>query len=397
MNKLITIFTVMLIVWSGWAEPAYADSLIDEIFATQRIHIARLKSVDFVYTEQFRPSKHVLENNTGPSFLKPYNMVFRFHKKGEKFRIETALEGSDVLPNQIHMITAFDLNKLQRLDKDRLHLRVQSKPVIPSREINLPLTRPYRYIFLGRKDFSLTALQTKSVWNELKSRVTKTGTARVADQDCVLVEFNYTDRGRICRTYFAKELLHYPIRTDVLNATTTKLIVKLVVTDVEKRTTDQGPVVIPVEMTESQWHPDSGHPTFTLRESIDRSRLVINEDIPDEVFTIPIHMARSYEDADNADMYFSVDEVRNIGVEELLSAQPIKVKPKDSSISTDLSQNEYNAGRATEEVHVLGNRPDAEDKAGGRLGLKPALFIAAAVALALLVVFLATRRLSTAG
>jgi hypothetical protein len=394
MNKPIATFTIILIAWSGCTGPASADSLIDEIFTNQRIHVARLKSVDVVYTEQFRPGKQVLESNKVANFHKPHNMVLRFHKKGEKFRIETALEGSDVWPNQIRMITAFDLNKVQRLEKDSLHLRVQSEPIIPSRETNLPLTRPYRYIFLGRKDFSFTMLQTKSVWNELKNRVTKIETSRIEEQECVLVEFDYTDKGRICRTYFAKELLHYPIRTEVLNTATNKLTVKLIVTDVEKRTTDQGRVVIPVVITESQWHQDSGHPTFTLRESIDRSRLFLNEDIPDEVFTIPIHMARSYEDVDDARAYFSVDEVRNVGLEELLSLQQSADELRITDKSVDNTPNEYDAGGIEDGEFVTGNNYEVKYKfkMGSRISFITGLFIV--VIVVVLVVFLVRRRFS---
>jgi hypothetical protein len=367
MNKPFITLTLLLPACFVWAKPASANSLIDEIFATQRIHIARLKSVDIICTEQFRPSKNVIENNTGPSFLRPYNMVFKFHKKGEKFRIETALEGSDVWPNQIRMVTAFDLDKVQRLDKNTLHLRVQSEPIIPSRQMNLPLTRPFRYIFLGQKDLSLTSLWKESVWNELKSRITKIETARIEGQDCILIEFDYSNRSRICRIHFASELLYYPVRTEVVNAETNKPTVKLVVTDVEKRITDHGIVIIPLQISESQWHPDSGLPTFTLRETVDRERLVVNEDIPDEVFTIPIHMARSYEDADDAGAYFSVDSVINAGLEELKNRQQLKTDPEKNNISH--AQNIPNANGLMEvEASVDGDGLDTQDKVGKKRG-----------------------------
>ncbi len=380
MKKSIIKPIVLLLVLLGLVIPLSADNLIDEIFTTQRLHIDRLKSIDFSYVEQFKPNERVVHDGGITSFIKPYKIAYRFQKEGEKFRIETAIDGSDILPDQIHMITAFDLNKVQRLDKDSLHLYVQSGSVSPSKEINLPLTRPYRYIFLDRKDFSFTMLQTKSVWNELKNRVTKIETSQIEDQECILMEFSYTDKGWIGRTYFAKELLYYPIRTEVLNISTNKLIVKLTVTGSKEYATDQGSVIVPMEISESQWHPEAGHPIFNSQQSIEQSSLVINKDIPDEVFTIPIHMARSYEDADDARAYFSVDEIRNVGLEELPSLPESEGRLVTSSRSKVHILKAYDSDGSMEEGAPAASSPsEVKDIVVSQIIIATGLFIAISI------------------
>jgi hypothetical protein len=77
-------------------------------------------------------------------------------------------------------------------------------------------------------------------------------------------------------------------------------------------------------MEQTQWHETGGHRIWTLTHTIDSNSLSVNEDIPDEVFTMPMHMIRSYEDADDRNQYFSTERVIDEGVENL--------RPSDSEL-----------------------------------------------------------------
>ena len=102
-----------------------------------------------------------------------------------------------------------------------------------------------------------------------------------------------------CQVYWARELEYYPIKVQRLNLDGKKYV-EIIVKEVMKRDTAEGPIFVPMIMEQTHWDGTTGQKRLVLKFTIDGNSLSINEDIPDEVFTIPLHMAKKITDYTNS-------------------------------------------------------------------------------------------------
>lgn len=280
---------------------------VDEIFLAQRQNFMRLKSISMIYSEDWEPSEYVKTHTDRPFFRYSSHLVFCFKKEDEKFRIEHALDGTKVHPGQedsvIYSIVAFNLDRYQRFEKRIQHLFLQSQEINPLEETNLPLIIIYRKLFaFSGKRLTFETIKDKSVWDELKQQTIITGNTTVDSHDCVKTDISFPGKmGKMysCQIYWAKELGYYPVKFQLFNLDGKKLI-EITVKKVIKRDTVEGPIFIPMITEHTEWHGTGGHKVWTLKHSIDSDSLSINEDIPDEVFTIPLDMANRISDNTNS-------------------------------------------------------------------------------------------------
>lgn len=297
---------------------AVADGRIDEIFALQRQSLAKIASMDMVYFEDWKPSKYLLAQGPVPSYLEARRMGFRYQQEGVKFRMETGIDGTlDNRPNSWRIITAFDLHKNQFYRKDRLSLRVQNKRTEPAEEYNLPFLRPYRFMFLHRDEFSLADLQNPAIWDDLKKRVRRLEQTSIAGRECTVMEIDYSAKDTLYRVYFANDLACYPVKVQVLSKAFQKVGTDLTVEEIKQYDTEHGSVVFPLVIKQVNMDPEKGEEAYTITYSVDESRFSVNADIPDSVFTIPLHMVREYEDVDDIHAYFNADDIAERGLEQL--------------------------------------------------------------------------------
>ena len=282
---------------------------VDEIFLAQRQNFIRLKSISIIYSEDWEFSEYVKEHSTLPNFRYSRHLVFGFKKKGAKFRAESALEGTKVHPEQedsiIRRITAFNSDKYQRFEKRALHLQIQSREINPLEETNFPLIMPYRGLFSSSGEaLTFEKIENKSFWDSLKQRTKIAGNATVGSFNCVKTDISFPGQTDSYQVYWAKAFGYYPVKFQLFDTGGKKLI-EITVKEVIKRQTAEGPVFIPMIMEQTRWHSTGGHEIFTLKHSVDGNSLSINEDIPDEVFTINADSAKriSYENSwDNYDV-----------------------------------------------------------------------------------------------
>jgi thiol-disulfide isomerase/thioredoxin len=281
----------ILLLFIPYVNAATEPDLVEEIFLAQRQNFMRLKSISMIYSEDWEPS---VRNSR--------HIVFGFKKEGEKFRVDTALDGTKVSPddkNSINSrITAFDLDKYQRFDKRSRWLDFMDRDINPLEEGNLPLIMPYRYLFLTSR-LSFKNIQDKAFWDRLKRDIKNTQKAMIEGQDCIRTDISFSDKARLCQIYWAKEFGFYPIKIQVSNLDGKKLV-EITVKEVMKQETTNGPVFIPMVMEQMDWPETGGYKSWTWRHTIDSNSLSVNEDIPDEVFTIPLHMAKRITDFTNS-------------------------------------------------------------------------------------------------
>jgi hypothetical protein len=312
-NKVIfwwpVAFLTSLAVASGGT-----DGLIDEIFATQRANLSRIESTDMVYFEDWKPSESLVARGV-PSYLQERHVGFRYQREGAKYRIETGIDGTlDNRPNSWRTILAFDLKKTQFFRKDSLALRVQNKQCNPADEYNLPYLRPYRFLFLHQAEFSSAQLQDPATWNDLKTRVSRAEEANVGGHECVVMQIDCPDKNVSYKASFAKDLAYYPVSVQVFNQARKTLTTEVTVNEIQQYETQNGLVVLPLVVTQVNSNEETGKEMYRIKYSVDLKRLSINEDIPDEVFTIPLHMAREYEDADDDTQYYNADDIADRGL-----------------------------------------------------------------------------------
>ena len=292
----------ILLFFTTYIHAAPDTGLVDEIFLAQRKNFMRLKSMSMTHFEDWEPSEYTMKNSDDPIYRNSRRFVFSFQKENEKFRIESALDGTKVSPEQekslIRSITAFDLKKYQRFDKITLWLDFMDRKINPLGELNFPLTRPYTFLFSGER-LSFENIQSRAIWNRLKQRAIITGNTTVEGHDCIKMDIIFPGKTYSCQVYWARELGYYPIKVQRLNLEG-KIYVEIIVKEVTKRDTEEGPIFVPIIMEQSQWDRTTGHNRLVLKFTIDVDSLSINEDIPDEVFTIPLHMAKRVTDYTNS-------------------------------------------------------------------------------------------------
>jgi thiol-disulfide isomerase/thioredoxin len=291
-------------LFTTYIHAATGPDLVDEIFLAQRQNFMRLESISMIYSEDWEPSEYMKGHSSGSTMRNSRHLVFGFKKEGKKFRVETALEGTKVSLEQesskISDITAFDLKKYQVFQKRTQWLAFMDHDINPLEGINFPLIRPYTYLFLG-EELSFENIQDKAFWDKLKKQIKKIQKATIEGHDCIKMDMTLTlpYGARLCHIYWAEEFGYYPIKVQLSNADGNKLV-EITVKEVMKREATNGPVFIPMVMEQTEWLETGGYKYVTIRHTIDSNSLSVNEDIPDEVFTISLHMAKSITDFTNS-------------------------------------------------------------------------------------------------
>ncbi len=292
----------ILLFFTSYIHAAPDTGLVDEIFLAQRKNFMRLKSMSMTFFEDWEPSEYMIKNSDDPIYRNSMHFVFSFQKENEKFRIETALDGTKVSTEQEKSlrcdIIAFDLNKYQRFDKRSLWLAFMDRKINPLEELNFPLTRPYTFIFSGEK-LSFENIQSRSIWNRLKQRAIITGNTTVEGHDCIKMDISFPGKTYSSQVYWARELDYYPIKVQRLNLEGKKYV-EIIVKEVTKRDTAEGPIFVPMIIEQTRWYQPAGHKKLIIKFTIDNNSLSVNEDIPDEVFTIPLNIAKTITDYTNS-------------------------------------------------------------------------------------------------
>jgi thiol-disulfide isomerase/thioredoxin len=291
-----------LLFFTSYFQAAPDTGLVDEIFLAQRKNFMRLKSINMTHSEDWQPSEYMKKNSDDPIYHEPRHFVFNFQKENKKFRIESALDGTKVSPEKENSldrsITAFNSDKYQRFDKRSLWLAFMDREINPLEEMNFPLTRPYIYLFSGER-LSFENIQSETIWNKLKQRVTITGNTTVEGHDCIKMEIIFPGKTYSSQVYWAKEFGYYPIKVQRFNLDGKKYV-EIIVKEVTKRDTEEGPIFVPMIMEQTQWDGTTGYKRLVLKYTIDGNSLSVNEDIPDENFTIPLYMAKKITDYTNS-------------------------------------------------------------------------------------------------
>ena len=327
--RWVSVVLVVAVSTSGAFE---YESIVDEVFTTQRHQFLSMRTIDMSYSEKIEYSEYL--RNFGLDYASSGDRfsVNRFRMEGEKFRLDLTLDGSVHKPDGISPRTyAFDLKNLQIYDKRRMHLRIPKLGFGSMENGNLPYKNTYKWVFYDRTNWSFSVFQDKSAWDELKRRVRNVESSRVRDHDCVVMEFDYSEKNLYSRIYFAKDLEYLPIKAEMFKGD--MRLINHVVTRAEEVETPQGSVVVPMETFEKHWEPDFGNHMFTITHSIDKEKLAVNKDIPDEVFTIPLYMVRSYTNMHDLGASFNVDRVMNPTHEDFAPQPSTVVKQPKQQIA----------------------------------------------------------------
>jgi hypothetical protein len=359
---------------------------VDEIFLAQRQNFMRLKSISMIYAEDWDPSE-VMRASRWPFFHTPVHLVFGFQKEGEKFRVDNALEGTKVTPEQegsiITSILAFNLDKYQRYEKSTMYLRVQSEEINPFGETNCPLIMPYRTLLglAGKTEVSYSEMQDAQTWDILKQHVKIGESATVEGHDCVRMDFSVPGRLHSGQIYWARDLGYYPVKFQLYDLNGKKLI-DTAVKDVMRRDTTDGPIFIPMVLEETQWPETGDHRLYTLKFTVDRNLLSINEDIPDDVFTIPLHMVRTYEDMDNPKEYFSTEDVVDKNVENMDSSGPGSGDSERVDAETSADANASSASKSAPANEIAkGGQGSGETPDARASSVRTCIYLAGGIAL----------------
>ncbi len=300
--------SVVLVVSVPTSRASIDEAIVNEVFTTQTHQLLSVKTIDIPYSEKIEYSDHLQSFGVDYASHGDRFSINRFRMKGEKFRIERSLDGSVRKPDEIGpRIYAFDLKNHQLYDKRRMNLTVPKLGFAAMDKENIPYKNTYKWVFLNQSNYSFAGFQAKSAWAALRARLTNLQSAKLQDHHCVLMEFHWPETNRYSRIYFAHDLEYFPIKVEVFRAGAR--VVDHVVTKAQKVQTAEGNVIVPIKTVENQWEAEFGNPLFTITHTINEVGLSVNKDIPDHVFTIPLHMVRSYTNMRDIPASFNVDHV----------------------------------------------------------------------------------------
>ena len=273
------------------------DKVVDTVISGLKQHFTRLKAVDLTYTEDLTRSPAPKDSNqTSPGFRYPQCTVCRLQMEGEKYRSETGLEGStahETLGKDVsYDIKAFDGERYQIFNKKSLELWVSRRRTPFSPFFNLPILLPFYFVPGEEKTFA--AFRSKATWDELKKSATIGPAVKVQGYDCISLDVHVSGSPRHYRVYCARDLDYYPVRYEVSGASGFKAE-EVVVKEMKEYATAEGRVVVPLKV-EVTWRSPGNEKVVRFEYSIRNEGLSVNEDIPDEVFTIPRSMARKYQE-----------------------------------------------------------------------------------------------------
>jgi hypothetical protein len=326
----------------SFALPAQAEDgtkSIDEIFFAQRQNLMRVKSISMTYSEDWQPSEYTSNLTNRPAHTYPKRVIMTVDIENDKYRIDNGVEGTKMHPKQeadwTFEITAFDLNKYQSFMKPNAHLRVRTQPINPLHCMNYPLIQSYVFIYNLRSHDECTFedFQSKELWENLKQRTQFIDDSTVEGYDCIATEISFPGKSRFARVYWAKEFQYYPVKYELFDING-KQLSEHTVKGLSKYDTAEGPVVTPMSSVHTEWHPVDGHELYTITQTIDKDSLSVNEDIADDIFTIPLHMAMMYEDYDDRSKSFSrhrTDSIIAESIGELNLSSPESSVPKQDS------------------------------------------------------------------
>lgn len=303
-NAIYILLSLLMVLVS--ANRAITDEL-DLIFTTHLRSINRLESVDMEYVEKWKP--------------KAWEHVVRYSEKGDMFRFENNSDGKMTLPGKINRVRAFDQNKFQLFEKNHLGLTVRNRVIPKARSGNIPLHMPYKYIFVADvlpdyeeyynpEDRRWDGNHAESIWNALKPYVSKIESGEYGGHACKVIEFDFPFEkylSRVYRVHFAKEYDYYPIKVEIINKANGIRVVELVTNELTGINTEGGLVYVPTYMINNQWGAESGYPISSIETIVDKDNMLINEEIPDELFTVPPSIAKEYSDEQDRNAYFSLE------------------------------------------------------------------------------------------
>lgn len=316
---------MVLVVGLSMSWASEHESIVEEVFTIQRHQLLSVRTIDMPYSEKIEYSEHLRNLGVDYASVGDRFSVNRFRMEGGKFRADSHLDGSVHKPDGIGPRTyAFDMKNLQIYNKRQMNLYVPKLGFGSMDKGNIPYQNTYKWVFRDQRKFSFSGFQDKSAWDGLKRRVRHVESSKVQGHDCVLIEFDYSERNQYSRIYFAKDLDYFPIKVEIFEGGTR--VLDHVVTRTEKVETPEGAVFVPMETFEKHWESDFGNLLFTITHSIDKEQLSVNKDIPDEVFTIPLHMVRSYTNMLDKDSSFYIDRSIDRSLEDIVEHNPIGVE-----------------------------------------------------------------------
>lgn len=304
-ERMLNVGTCLVIFAAGHLCAVQAWGLSPkDLFAAQTEHFKRLHALDITVTrEQIRAPGRQAEPRE--------RFVYRFQLEGRKFRAETGLHWLVPPIGTISDIHTFDGATCRILSKTTLHLNVRDRAILDgySYGVSPAVLRPYFFLFSGVGEATFEAVRDAGRWATLAQRATAHGSAMVGEYECVRVDIPTGRQGEritaLERVYFAGDLGSYPLRTEHLDEEGA-LLSRLTVTKPLRVATPAGDIIIPLEMTGVSYDAN-GQVQWTYAYSIDRERLSVNEDIPDEVFDISLTHAAEYSEGKTRSNSFYLD------------------------------------------------------------------------------------------
>lgn len=337
---------VFIVVGLSASKASESRSSVDAVFTMQRQHLLRLRFIDMPYSEKAEYCEYLRSHGADYASQGDAFSVNRFRMEGEKFCVDQNLEGSLATPSWVGPRTyAFDLKNFQIYDQHRMNLTIPDRGFGSMDKANVPYQNTYKWVFYDQETWSFSGFQDKASWEGLKRRVTRLTSSQVQNHDCVVMECDYSERNRHTRIHFATDLDYFPVRVEVFRDGTR--VVDHVVTQADRIETPEGFVVVPTVTVEQQWDSESGNHLFTMSFVIDTEQLAVNKDIPDDAFTIPPHVVRSYTNMLNKRASFNIGQVVDPTLENPSTAYSAVLSQPQPQISQEIDS----AAVASAEAH----------------------------------------------
>jgi len=274
------------------------------ILAQMRLALDRLRSIQ--YDARVKRTQHTAlrapgearagrdprDKSQGPEVV---DFTMEFALQGQQYFSRVRFKGMRS-GKSIDSTAAFNGDKYQRLDESSHVLEVTSRsPKLPYLQMQ-PIMVPFLFTHRESDPLEYGVLLSASLWDELATRTTISGTDEVNGHPCQVLTLTRSvlNQPATVTVYAASELDYFPIRYVVAGSAT---CAEVDVTSLEEIESEDGRLVVPTRVVMTDYIGER-ELMATTEFFIEPATLRVNEEIPPEVFTIAKSRADVYYDAD---------------------------------------------------------------------------------------------------
>lgn len=329
-----------------------SESLLTDVIEHQKQYFHKLLSIQCNSTLDVRIPDDMQDRWSN---LKGNTLQIKsgFITQGNMFRCDTQTLQADG-STSYSAILAYNGKRYQKLNFGEMaSLDLSSKSIVEQNPYgNMhPLLVAFGWAFTNNDSFDLSTISNPEIWSKLIKNTVEVYKEEKEGHSCIVWVFNddldTTNRkSKKMTIFFAEDLDYFPIASEVHDSEG-KLRTRCTVTEFKRNNTEDGEVVFPVNIEAKSFFGPEADIIVSSTSQVDPQTLKINDQINEDVFTLPLSQADYIYDADlghwlkTPHLHMEVDEEQitnydvNLATKNIVSSTNVTVIEKNKNTKQD--------------------------------------------------------------